>query len=72
MVLATRKCEFIQKLFEVDESLFDKLEQFLDSRKDGKTISLERYNTELNQADLRVENGSFYSSEEVDALVKQW
>jgi hypothetical protein len=72
MDLATRKYNFIQKIFEVDESLFDKLEQFLDSKKGSKKISLEQYDTELNQANSRIESGEFYSSEEVDKIANEW
>ena len=72
MDLATRKYNFIQKLFKVDENLFDKLEQFLDSEKDTNSISLEQYDTELNQANLRIENGEFYSNEEVDKIISEW
>lgn len=72
MDLATRKYNFIQRLFEVDESLFDQLEQFLDSKKSTKPISLEQYDTELNQANSRIESGEFYSSEEVDKITNEW
>lgn len=72
MDLATRKYNFIQKLFEVDENVFNKLEQFLNTNKETKTISLEQYNTEINQANLRIENGDFYSSEEVAKMSSKW
>jgi hypothetical protein len=72
MDLATRKYNFIQKLFEVDENVFDKLEQFLNTNKETKTISSEQYNIELNQANLRIEKGDFYSGEEVEKMSSQW
>jgi hypothetical protein len=72
MDLATRKYNFIQRLFEVDESVFDKLEKFLDSKKSVQKTSLKQYNTELNQADLRIENGHFYTAEEVEKMSNQW
>ena len=72
MDLTTRKYNFIQKLFEVDESVFDKLEQLLNTKKETKAISLEQYNIELDQANLRIENGDFYSSEEVEKMADQW
>lgn len=72
MDLATRKYNFIQKLFEVDESVFDKLEQLLNTNKETKAISLEQYDVELNKANLRVEKGDFYSSEEVEKMAAQW
>jgi hypothetical protein len=72
MDLATRKYNFIQRLFDVDEKLLDKLEQVLESRKSANSIPLEQYNSELNQANLRIENGEFYSSKEVDKIVHEW
>jgi hypothetical protein len=72
MDLATRKYNFIKKLFDVDENLFGKLEQFLDSKKDSNPTSLEQYNSELNQANLRIESGEFYSEEEVDKMTSEW
>ncbi len=72
MDLATRKYNFIQRLFEVDENLFEKLEQLLESKKSSKSISLEQYNVELNQANLRIENGEFYSSEDVEKMASKW
>jgi hypothetical protein len=35
MDLATRKYNFIQQLFEVDENLFNKLEEVLETKKKG-------------------------------------
>ncbi len=72
MDLATRKYNFIQRLFEVDENLLDKLEQVLETKKSVKPISLKQYNLELDQANLRVENGEFYSEIEVDKIANQW
>lgn len=72
MDLTTRKYNFIQKLFEVDENVFEKLEQLLNTNKETKSISLEQYNTELNQADLRIEKGDFYSNEDVEKMTSQW
>ena len=72
MNLAARKYNFIQKLFEVDESVFDKLEQLLNEKKETKAISLEQYNVELNEANLRIENGDFYSNEEAEKIASKW
>jgi hypothetical protein len=72
MDLATRKYNFIQRLFDVDEKLLDKLEQLLESKKSTNSIPLEQYNSELDQANLRIENGEFYSSEEVDKIANEW
>lgn len=72
MDLATRKYNFIQRLFEIDEDVLDKLEQILETKKNSKSTSLKQYNAEINQANLRVENGDFYSSEEVEKMASQW
>lgn len=60
MDLATRKYNFIQQLFEVDENLFNKLEEVLETKKGLNSITIKQYNDELNQANLRIENGDFY------------
>ena len=72
MDLATRKYNFIQRLFDVDENLFDKLELILETKKSSKPISLKQYNIELNEANLRIENGDFYSEEEVEKISNLW
>ncbi len=72
MDLATRKYNFIQQLFEVDENILDKLEQVLETKKSSKPLSLKQYNHELNQANLRIENGDFYSELEVEKMTNQW
>ena len=72
MDLATRKYNFIKKVFEVDESVFDKLEALLNARKDTKVVDVEQYNIELDQANSRIENGNFYSSEDVEKMTSEW
>ena len=62
----------MQRLFEVDEDLFDKLEQVLETKKGLKQISLKQYNVELNQANDRIENGDFYSEDEVEKMASKW
>lgn len=72
MDLATRKYNFIQRLFEVDEDLFNKLEQVLDIKISHKPIPLNQYNDELNEANSRIENGDFYTIDEVEKIASQW
>lgn len=72
MDLATRKYNFIQQLFEVDENLFNKLEEVLETKKELNPITLKQYNDELNQANLRIENGDFYATDEVEKMASQW
>lgn len=72
MDLVARKYSFMQRLFEVDEDLLDKLEQVLETKKGLKQISLKQYNVELNQANDRIENGDFYSEDEVEKMASKW
>ena len=72
MDLVARKYSFMQRLFEVDEDLLDKLEQVLETKKGLKQITLKQYNVELNQANDRIENGDFYSEDEVEKMASKW
>ena len=72
MDLAIRKYNFIQKLIEVDECVFDRLEEFLNSDNGATSTNIEQYNSELDEANSRIDNGEFYSSEEVEKKVAQW
>ncbi|WKZ61066.1 MAG: hypothetical protein QY309_06170 [Cyclobacteriaceae bacterium] len=35
-------------------------------------ISIEQYNKELDEAELRVAKGEFYSQHEVEKMAKEW
>lgn len=73
MVLEARKYEFIQKLFDVNENLFDKLEAVLNKgTKESQRISLEQYNKEIDEAIEDVENGAFYTQEEARKIANEW
>ena len=72
MDLATRKYNFIQKLFEVEEDVFEQLEQFLNNNTETQTISIDQYNIELDQANARIESGDFITNEEVEKNAAQW
>ena len=72
MDLATRKYNFIQKLFEVEENVFEQLEEFLDNNTKTQTISIDQYNIELEQANSRIESGDFITNEEVEKNSAQW
>ena len=72
MDLATRKYNFIQKLFEVEEDVFEQLEQFLNNNTETQTISIDQYNIELEQANARIESGDFITNEEVEKNAAQW
>lgn len=73
MDLEARKYEFIQKLFNVNETLFTKLETIMNKEaKESKRISLEQYNKEIDDAIEDVENGNFYTQEEARKIANQW
>ena len=72
MDLAARKYNFIQKLFEVEEDVFEQLEEFLYKNTETQTISVDQYNIELEQANARIESGDFITSEEVEKISAQW
>lgn len=72
MDLATRKYNFIQKLFEVEEDVFEQLEEFLYKNTETQTISVDQYNIELEQANSRIESGDFTTNEEVEKNSAQW
>lgn len=38
----------------------------------SKRINLEQYNKELDEAEARVENGKFYTQEEVEKMMEKW
>nr|WP_315200767.1 hypothetical protein [uncultured Flavobacterium sp.] len=72
MYLATRKYNLIQKIFEVNESVFEELEKIINKTEGAQPISLQQYNKELNQANSRIENGDFYTAEDVAKMASQW
>lgn len=73
MDLEARKYEFIQKLFNVNETLFEKLETIINKEaKEFKRISLEQYNKEIDEAIEDVENGNFHTQEEARKIASQW
>ncbi len=73
MNLEARKYEFIQKLFTVNETVFEQLENVLNkSTKKPQRISLEQYNKEIDEAIEDVENGNFYTQEEARKIASKW
>jgi hypothetical protein len=73
MDLEARKYEFIQKLFTVNESLLEQLENVLEQGiKEPQRISLEQYNQEIDNAINDVEKGNFYTQNEVEKMAKEW
>lgn len=73
MDLEARKYQFIQKVFTLNENLFEQLEKLLDKQIDNpKRINLEQYNKELEEAEKDIEAGNFFTHEEVLKKVGQW
>lgn len=73
MDLSTRKYEIIQKLFTVNEKVVEKLEDILDKETGtNKRISIDEYNKEIYAANERIENGEFYTQEEVEKMADKW
>lgn len=73
MDLEARKYDFIQKLFTVNEPLFDKLETLMNEELNEPTrISIEEYNKEIDEAVNEIETGNFYTQEEVRKIASQW
>lgn len=74
MDIQTRKLNFIESFLHLkNEKIIAKLESLLQSEnKNLQNTSLLEYNNDLEQAEERIENGSFYTSEEVENLVGQW
>jgi hypothetical protein len=73
MDLETRKYEFIQKIFDVNESLFEQLEKIINKgTKEPQRISLEQYNKEIDEAIEDIEKGNFYTQEEARKIASEW
>ncbi|WP_445736664.1 addiction module protein [Mariniflexile sp.] len=73
MDLEARKYEFTQKLFAVNESLFEQLESVLNQgTKEPQRISLEQYNKKIDEAIEDVEKGNFYTQDEARKIENEW
>ncbi len=72
MDLAIRKYNFIERLVNIDENLLNKLELILATKESSSTINLKQYNNELDEADIRIERGEFYTDDEVRKIASQW
>lgn len=73
MDLEARKYEFIQKLFNVNETLFEKLETIIkNAEEEPQRISLEQYNKEIDEAVEQIERGEFYTQDEVEKMAREW
>lgn len=71
MDLQARKYEFIEKLFKVEENVFEKLEDFLEKTL-SMPISLSQYNKEIDEAIADIENDNFYTEEQAKEMARKW
>ena len=71
MDLQARKYEFIEKLFKVEENVFEKLEDFLEKTL-SKPTSLSQYNKEIDEAIAHIENDNFYTEEQAKEMARKW
>jgi len=55
-----------------DESFLSALKTILDSRKPTPENYAEQYNEELKVAEQEIQNGNFYSHNEVKDKIEQW
>ena len=73
MDLQTRKYEFIQKLFYVNEVLLEQLENVLQKGTNKpERISLEQYNKEIDEAEADIEAGNYYTLDKARKIASQW
>ena len=74
MDIQTRKINLIESFLHLqNDAIITKIENIL--RKEDKLIALNSlfsYNQELENANNRIENGSFYSQEEIEKIVSEW
>ena len=73
MDLQARKYEFIQQLFKIERaSVMDKLEKLLKKEQLNKRDTIEEYNADIDAAIKEIENGEFYTQEEVRKIADKW
>ncbi len=74
MDLETRKYNFIQKLFNVNEVVFEQLENVLKkgTKESSERISLDQYNKEIDTSIAQIESGKTYTHQEMGERIKQW
>ena len=73
MNLEARKYKFIQQLSEVNETLLEKLEYVLKQDiENSKRISLEQYNTEIDDAISDIQKGEFHTNKKAQEIANKW
>ena len=71
MDLKTRKYTVIEKIMHLDEGAMKELEQSL-SRILNESISIEQYNSELDEAEAAIDRGEYLTQNEVEKMSKKW
>ena len=75
MDLQAEKTALIKRLEQINDiSLIRALKHMVDFglQSSEERISLEQYNRELDQADAEMDQGEFYTQDEVEKLAKKW
>ena len=57
-----------------DPNIIEAIKNMLEYRKKVSTerISIEQYNKEIDEAERDIENGNYYTQEEVEKRAKEW
>ena len=57
-----------------DPNIIEAIKNMLEYRKKVSTerISIEQYNKEIDEAEREIENGNYYTQEEVEKRAKEW
>jgi len=73
MDLQARKYQFIQELIKVEKaSIMDKLESILKRELPAQRETLDEYNKEIDEAIQQIENGEYYTHEEIKKMSGEW
>lgn len=66
--------QYILRLNEAEKkSVLQMIKTFVNGREAfASEVSIEQYNKEIDEAIARVENGEFYTQEEVERMARDW
>lgn len=70
--LIARKYAVIEKLMHLNEKELSELEASLAKFEKEETIGSEQYDHELDEADVAIDEGEFYTHEEAVKKLSQW
>lgn len=64
------KLELIEWLAAIsDHKLIEELAEW---KEEHQRVSLEKYNSDLDEADRQIDNGDFFTQDEVEARAEKW